>query len=69
MDYLSVPSRANSAKAKALEAGRKMQNRIIEAVNMENRTPPKYALSELIGRGSSGLVYKGYVDLRSIIYF
>jgi hypothetical protein len=69
MDYLSVPCRANSAKAKALEAGRKMQNRIIEAANRENRTPPKYALSELIGRGSFGLVYKGYVDLRRSIHF
>lgn len=64
MDDLQVPNSANQAKAKAVEAGWKMQASVMDAANKEGRDPPKYALLELIGRGSFGLVYKGYVNPR-----
>jgi serine/threonine protein kinase len=68
MDYLQVPNSANPAKAKAIEAGWKMQASVMDEANKEGRYPPKYTLLELIGRGSFGLVYKGYVNLRNGVY-
>lgn len=57
-----MPNGAISAKAKAVEAARKMQASIIDDANKEGRDPPKYVLIEVIGRGSFGVVYKGYKD-------
>lgn len=68
MDYLKVPNGINSAKAKALEAARKMQASVIDAANKADRDPPKYALKELIGKGSFGQVYKGYAIPRTCAY-
>jgi len=62
MVLLQVPNGAISAKAKAVEAARKMQASIIDAANKEGSDPPKYVLIEVIGRGSFGVVYKGYKD-------
>lgn len=56
----------NLGKKRAIEAGRKMQMAVVELANKEGLTPPKYGLRELIGRGSFGLVYKGYENSRSI---
>jgi hypothetical protein len=68
MDYLQVPNITSCAKAKAVDAGRKMQASIIDAANKDGRDPPRYDLLELIGKGSFGLVYKGYAHLRKGAY-
>lgn len=36
-----------------------MQKATVEAATKEGKDPPKYALIELIGKGSFGRVYKG----------
>lgn len=63
MGLRQVPHSTNSAKTKAVEAARKMQTSIIDAANKQGRDPPKYVLIEIIGKGSFGVVYKGYAKL------
>lgn len=60
MSYLQAQNRVTAAKAGAIEAARKMQTSVIDAANKADRVPPKYALKELVGKGSFGAVYKGY---------
>ncbi|KAA8570372.1 hypothetical protein EYC84_002665 [Monilinia fructicola] len=60
MDKLQVRNTEPlSVKAKAIEDARQMQASVIEAATKAGKEPPKYALVELIGKGSFGRVYKG----------
>jgi len=62
MATLSVSSAIrSSARTKAIEDARAMQQTVIESCKKAGRDPPKYILLELIGKGSFGRVYKGYV--------
>lgn len=60
MSRLQVrPVEVSSTKAKAVEDARQIQASIIDAARRIGKDPPKYALMELIGKGSYGRVYKG----------
>jgi hypothetical protein len=60
MSRLQVrPVEVSSTKVKAVEDARQMQASIIDAARRIGKDPPKYALMELIGKGSYGRVYKG----------
>ncbi|KAF4124161.1 S TKc [Geosmithia morbida] len=48
----------SATKQKALDDAQKMQKRIIEQCNKAGKEVPPYQLSELIGKGSFGRVYK-----------
>lgn len=48
----------SATKKKAMEDAEKMQRSIIRDCTENGRQPPPYALSELIGKGSFGRVYK-----------
>lgn len=48
----------SATKKKAIEDADKMQKRIVRECGEAGRNPPPYALSELIGKGSFGRVYK-----------
>ena len=48
----------NSIRTKAVEDARQMQNAVIEMCNKGGKAPPKYCLTELIGKGTFGRVYK-----------
>ncbi|CAG9938228.1 unnamed protein product [Clonostachys rosea f. rosea IK726] len=48
----------SGTKQKALDDALKMQKRVIEQCNKSGKEVPKYQLSELIGKGSFGRVYK-----------
>lgn len=60
MDRLQV-KRSNWAPTKiwAQEDARQMQAAATAAANKAGKTPPKYVLDELIGKGSFGRVYRG----------
>ena len=48
----------SATKQKALDDAAKMQKRVIEECNKSGKEVPQYQLSELIGKGSFGRVYK-----------
>lgn len=48
----------SATKQKALDDAAKMQKRVIEQCNKSGKEVPQYQLSELIGKGSFGRVYK-----------
>ena len=48
----------SATKQKAVDDATKMQKRIIEECNKSGKEVPEYRLSELIGKGSFGRVYK-----------
>ncbi|KAJ0107994.1 hypothetical protein J7T55_008130 [Diaporthe amygdali] len=48
----------SATKKKAIEDAEKMQKRIVRERGEAGRDPPPYVLSELIGKGSFGRVYK-----------
>jgi hypothetical protein len=59
MDLLAVrTAERQSTKTKAVEDAIAMQKAVISACKKSNKDPPKYALQELIGKGSFGRVYK-----------
>ncbi|KAK7699986.1 Serine/threonine-protein kinase PAK 5 [Diaporthe eres] len=51
----------SATKKKAIDDADKMQKRIVRECGEAGRNPPPYALSELIGKGSFGRVYKARV--------
>jgi hypothetical protein len=62
MDRLQArPIATSSSKARAVEDARLMQVSVIDNARRIGKDPPKYALLELIGKGSYGRVYKGSV--------
>ncbi|TVY35299.1 Serine/threonine-protein kinase [Lachnellula subtilissima] len=48
----------NRIRTKAVEDARQMQNAVVEMCNKSGKSPPKYCLTELIGKGTFGRVYK-----------
>lgn len=58
MDLLSPPQ-PSATRQRALNDARNMQKQVIDMTNKLDMDPPNYALSELIGKGSFGRVYKG----------
>ncbi|KAL3964111.1 hypothetical protein ACCO45_001115 [Purpureocillium lilacinum] len=48
----------SGTKQRALEDAKKMQRAVTEECAKSGREPPQYQLSELIGKGSFGRVYK-----------
>jgi hypothetical protein len=66
MDKLQVRSpELSSVKAKAIEDARQMQAHVIDECTKAGKDPPPYVLVELIGKGSFGRVYMGYVAATS----
>jgi len=64
MDRLRIQhphNETSSVKTRALEEARQMQAIVTESANKAGKAPPKYVLDELIGKGSFGRVYRGYV--------
>ncbi|KAL5344392.1 hypothetical protein ACLOAV_010652 [Pseudogymnoascus australis] len=60
MDRLQLrPVESSSIKARALEDAQQMQLSIDDSAKKAGKVPPKYVLTELIGKGSFGRVYKG----------
>lgn len=60
MDRLHLqPVKNSSVKARALEDAQQMQLSIDDSAKKAGKVPPKYVLTELIGKGSFGRVYKG----------
>ena len=49
---------SSASKCKAVEDARKMQASLVKDCNDAGQDPPPYVLSELIGKGSFGRVYK-----------
>jgi hypothetical protein len=60
MDRLQLPPvESSSVKARALEDAQQMQLSVDESAKKAGKVPPQYVLTELIGKGSFGRVYKG----------
>lgn len=60
MDRLHLrPVGSSSVKAKALKDAQQMQLSVNDSAKKAGKDPPKYVLTELIGKGSFGRVYKG----------
>lgn len=65
---LRPPQETSLVKSKALEDARKAQAQVIEECKKKGKDPPPYVLEELIGKGSFGRVYRGFVDYCSLQY-
>lgn len=63
MDSLRPESAAalTAHRREAMRLAKQQERAVIEKCKRSNEDPPGYSFDELIGKGSFGRVYKGYV--------